>query len=60
MAAPVRQLRFKVGDRVIANTDDGTCAGTVVKLHYREPDWPEVRLKENRVIATVIQPLRAP
>ena len=56
MAAPVRQLRFKVGDRVIANTDDGTCAGTVVKLHYREPDWPEV----NRVIATVIQPLRAP
>lgn len=43
MTTPARQLRFKVGDRVIANTDDGACAGTVVKVHYREPDWPEVR-----------------
>jgi hypothetical protein len=41
MTSPAGTLRFKVGDRVIANTDEGTCAGTVVKLNYREPDWPQ-------------------
>lgn len=41
MTSPAETLRFKVGDRVIANTDEGACAGTVVQLNYREPDWPK-------------------
>jgi len=36
-------LRFKVGDRIAANTSAGWQLGTVVALHYREPDWPEDR-----------------
>ena len=35
--------RFKVGDRVGANTNRGWAAGTVVMLDYREDDWPDGR-----------------
>ena len=36
-----KPLRFKVGDRIIANTKDGTEAGVIVALHYREHGWPK-------------------
>lgn len=39
-----RVLRFEVGDRVIANTGFGTVEGVVIKLWYREPDWPAERV----------------
>ena len=34
-------LRFKVGDRILARTADGWRPGAVVRLFYKEPDWPE-------------------
>ena len=36
-----KQLRFKVGDRIIANTEDGTEAGVIIALHYRVHGWPK-------------------
>ena len=37
-----KQLRFKVGDRIIANTEDGTEAGVIIVLHYRYHGWPKL------------------
>jgi hypothetical protein len=34
-------LRFEVGERILARTPDGWRPGTIVQLRYREPDWPE-------------------
>jgi len=33
--------RFKVGDRVACNTDDGWQEGEVIALDYREDEWPK-------------------
>lgn len=38
------RLRFKVGDRVLANSKAGWEAGTVVQLHYREEAWAPERV----------------
>ena len=52
----IGQLRFAVGENVRCNVGDWV-NGTVVKVHYSEPDWPEdvtvpyqVRLTDGRLI----------
>ena len=36
-------LRFGVGDKVECNVGHSFLPGKVVRLNYREPDWPEGR-----------------
>ena len=41
---PEGDLRFKLGDRVLANVEGKNTVwrvGTVTQLHYREDDWAE-------------------
>lgn len=44
------ELRFKIGDRVLANVDYMWLPGTIIDTHYREPWWPTDEIKPYQIL----------